>query len=658
MHIKKIISLFIIICLSLGIVSANSALAGEVAIEMESPLNLESLDNSVLVVPQPIIYSPYELKKGEIVFNEASRKINAVNPTAFSNKSGSFFPGARGANQLVIYTSSYGVRTGTNEFGTEAIVDGNTVTELSGADSIVPQNGAIISGHGVAKNWITENVKVGTKVYIDNSTNTLNVYTTSESFLFEAAKKIDEAKTMVDYYKSKNSNYDGKVPNQHIKEAQDYLKKAERDTDNVKKYSQLAIESANNALKSILPYVNTEFKGVWVRPTETTEEEIEASVQRIKKAGIDNIFIETYFHGRTIFPSKTMASYGFIKQNEKFQGLDPLKLWIKYAHKNNMKVHIWFETFYVGNQRPETNPENILAVRPEWANKIKKNANLNVPTPSVSEHNGFFIDPANPDVQDFLQKLITEIITTYKPDGINLDYIRYPQAVSINDINAWGFTEAARNEFKAIYQKDPMDITINDPLWIKWCEYRREKVTNFVSKIGALGRENNVYISAVIFPDRLSALNTKQQDWKTWSTRGYVNGFTPLFLTCNAQTLNALATSVINVKSPNTDLFAGLFVTFMGGSEEDLIREIHETRKIDVKGVILFDYAHLDNRYINALSTRVFSPAQEGGVVLRRVDGSAQSAQSAQNAKSKKSIEKSKKEKHKEKRAKKEEKAK
>lgn len=631
MHIKKLILLFILLCVSFGIWAQSSANAEE------------SLDNSVLAV-QPI-YSPYELKKGEIVFNESSRQINAVNPTAFSNKSGSYFPGARGANQLVIYTSGYGARTGTNEFGTEAIVDGNTVTELSGADSIIPQSGAIISGHGVAKNWITENVKVGTKVYIDSSANKLTVYTTSESFLFEAGKKIDEAKSMVEYYKSKNPGYDCKAPNQYIKDAQDYLKKAERDTDNIKKYSQLAIESANTALKSVLPYENAEFKGVWVRPTETTEDEIAASVQRIKKAGIDNVFIETYFHGRTIFPSKTMANYGFIKQNEKFQGFDPLKIWIREAHKNNIRVHIWFETFYVGNQRPETNPENILAVKPEWANKIKKNANLNVPTPSVSEHNGFFIDPANPEVQDFLQKLITEIITTYKPDGINLDYIRYPQAVSVNDENAWGYTAAARGEFKAIYSKDPIDITISDPLWMKWCEYRREKITNFVSKIGALGKESNVYISAVIFPDRLSALNTKQQDWKTWSTRGYVNGFTPLFLTCNAQTLNVLATNVINVKSPSTDLFAGLFVTFMGGSEEDLIREIHETRKIDVKGVILFDYAHLDNRYIDALSTRAFSSKSEP-VVLKRVDGTSQNLNKKDStAKEKKKKKRSKKDK-------------
>ena len=623
MTIKKIIIFAITLFLACGTSYASDIFGNSLD-------NLPSVVDNVFDFPYYKVYRP---KKGEIIFNESARAVDSLNPTAYSNKSGGYLPGARGANQLVVYTYGYSPRTGTNEFGAEAIVEGNTITELSGADSFIPQNGLVISGHGVAKNWITKNITVGTKVYLEPNTNILHVYTTSESYLFEASKKIDEAKAMVDYYKTKNVNYDFKVPNYYIREAMDYLKKAEHNTENIRRYSHLAIESANTALKSVVPYKNTEFKGVWVRPVETTESAIENSVKRIKAAGIDNIFIETYFHGRTIFPSKTMDSYGFVKQNEKFEGIDPLKVWVKYAHKNDLKVHVWFETFYVGIQRPETNPGNILAVKPEWANKTKLNYNINAPTPSVSEHNGFFLDPANPEVQNFLQTLIAEIIDTYKVDGINLDYIRYPQAVSVSDINSWGYTDYARTEFKTLYEKDPIDIPVSDPLWMKWCEFRREKVSNFVAKIGALGREKKVYISAVIFPDRLSALTTKQQDWKTWSTRGYINGFTPLFLTCNAKTLNALITNVINAKSPNTDLFAGLFVTFMGGSEEDLIREIHATRKIDVNGAILFDFAHLDNRYIQALSTRVFSEkgtsvartqrsSQDNSVTLKRIEGS------------------------------------
>ena len=68
-----------------------------------------------------------------------------------------------------------------------------------------------------------------------------------------------------------------------------------------------------------------------------------------------------------------------------------------------------------------------------------------------------------------------------------------------------------------------------------------------------------------------------------------------------------MMSDIINVKSGNTDFYAGLFVTFMGGTDEDLIRLIHEARKVNANGVILFDYAHLNNKYINTLSRSVFA---------------------------------------------------
>lgn len=575
------------------------------------------------------IFEPYTLKKGEILFNQSKRVVDAVNPTPYSNKTGSYFPGARGADQLVIYTKDYGERTHTNEFGTEAIITGNTVTDLSGADSFIPKKGAVISGHGRGKTWITSNITVGTKVYYDEINHVITVFTTSESYIFEAQNKIDEAKNMVNYYKNVNPNYDWNAPLSYIKDAENYLKKVERHADEAQKYSQLAIKSANAALKSVIPYKNTEFKGVWLRPTETSESEIVNSIKRLKKAGIDNVFIETYFHGRTIFPSKTMASYGFIEQNEKFTDIDPLKIWIKEAHKNNIKVHIWFETFYVGNQKPSDNPKNILAVKPEWGNKTGKNYESAQPTPSASEHNGYFIDPANPKVQEFLYKLISEIITTYKPDGINLDYIRYPHAVSTSPSNSWGYTEYARNEFYNLYGIDPAKLTPRDVYWKSWGNYRRKKISNFVASIGDLCKTKGIYLSTVIFPDRQAAWSLKLQDWQSWSVYNYVNGFTPLFLTCNAKTLNAMLNDVMSHKTKDTDLFAGLFVTFMGGSEEDLIREIHETRKLNINGVILFDFAHLDDKYINTIATRVFKSSNSANQQTqpKEIKNNAQNAQ-------------------------------
>ncbi|CDE98041.1 putative uncharacterized protein [Clostridium sp. CAG:813] len=178
-------------------------------------------------------------------------------------------------------------------------------------------------------------------------------------------------------------------------------------------------------------------------------------------------------------------------------------------------------------------------------------------------------------------------------------------------MGAWGYTDYARNEFKQMYGVDPKDLTVSDVQWYDWNQYRRNNVTNFVQKIGQLGKQEHVYISAVIFPDLASALAAKQQDWRTWSSNDYIDGFTPLFLTYDSKMLASMMNDVMRVKSPKTDLYAGLFVTFMGGASEDLIRQIYETRKMDANGVIIFDYAHTTPVYTSTLMASAFNSMKE-----------------------------------------------
>ena len=570
---------------------------------------------SILIISQTAMaadfsaaFAPYQLSKNETMFSQSSRSISTVDPSIHNNATGTYFPGVRGANQLVIYTPEYGEKTNTNEYGTEAIVEGNTVKSISGADSYIPKNGFVISGHGTAQNWINKNITVGTKVYVDLQNLMLYTYLTSESYLFEAEEKIKEANEMVDFYKRYRNDYKSKVPSEYISESSEYLKLAQKFPAQIDAYSKKAIESANMAIRTALPYSQYETKAVWLRPVEKNRDQIEATLDKLKLAGINTVFLETYYHGRTIYPSDVMKSYGFAKQRENFVGFDPLQIWIREAHKRGIKLHVWFETFYVGNAYPQSNAKNILAVHPEWANKNKKFADYNAPTQSVAEHNGYFLDPANPAVQEFLMSLITEIIQEYKPDGINLDYIRYPQAVAKSDTYSWGYTSFARKDFTALHGVDPINIKMDDPLWDVWCEYRREKITNMVRKVGTLGNKKKVYVSTVIFPDRANALLTKQQDWRVWSLRGYVNGFTPLLLTCDATVANSMVREVVNSKSAGTELIAGLFVGFMHGTEEDMIRQIYEIRKLGLKGISFFDYAHFDQKYIDTLAMSAFNP--------------------------------------------------
>jgi uncharacterized lipoprotein YddW (UPF0748 family) len=554
----------------------------------------------------------YELPKGAVLYSKSSRSLNAIDPTITSSKKNCNFPGFRGANQLIVYTRAYGERTNTNEFGGEAIVKGDTVVAISGADSLIPKDGFVISGHGSAKNWINKNIIVGSKVFLNKDKNTITVYTTSDSYIFGAKECLNEVEEVMKYYEKNDQNYNRKKIDECIKESQNCIKKAESKPAHVQEYSQLAIEYANKALSMAVPYKSSELRGVWIRPTAKTKEEVVSVVDKLSKAGINNIFIETYFHGMTIFPSKTMVKYGFIEENPIFENFDVLKAYIEECHKKNIKVNVWFETFYVGNKKPDSSKQNILGVNPSWANLTKKSYDSEKPVCCASEHNGYFLDPSNPEVQTFLLQLVCEIIYSYNPDGVNMDYIRYPQS-SIpkavgSDQNAWGYTKCAREEFKSIYGVDPVTITPCDEYWQAWNDFRRDKVTCFVRRISKICRSNSVTLTAVIFPNKYSALENKHQDWAVWSANNYIDGFTPLFLTCDPATASDLMKGVIKNKNAKTKLYAGIFVTFMNGSQSDLIRQIHEARKVNIDGFSIFDYAHFSDSYISTLKESVCTP--------------------------------------------------
>ena len=586
-------------------------------------IGMDTLNDKIINVSlQPSYIEP--IAQEEIIYKESSKIFDLIDPIRQTGIS-SYYPGLRGSNQLVVYTPVYGVRTGTNEFGTEAIIENNMVVSLNGADSVIPKNGFVLSGHGTAKKWLTENIQVGSKVYIDYSTNTVKTYLTPESLVYAAKAKLTEVNDVVEYYKNIDILYNDKKANDYLEEAKDALRKAEKKPEKTQQYINEAMQSLNLAIKNAIPYYQKDIKGIWIRPIEKNENEIAKTVSRMKDAGLTDIFLETYFHGKTIYPSNYLKQIGVIPQKEEFVGFDPLEIWIKEAHKRGMKLHVWFETFYVGNDTPKVTPNHVLSVYPLWSNKRLMNYDSLEPVSSLSEHNGYFLDPANTQVQTHLLNILNELITKYKPDGVNLDYIRYPQTVDPSFSNYatmnWGYTYAAREGFKSLYGIDPVDIKYGSGDWELWTMYRQNQITKFVQDTKKLTKPLGIKLTAVIFPDLKKCISTKMQNWKSWAINNYVDGLTPLILTGDKNTADLLIQDVVKNTYGTTDIYPGVFVTFMGGTDEDLLMQIHKTRAFKTKGAVLFDYAHLDDIYIDALKTRVYNKTYDTRDVVKPASG-------------------------------------
>ena len=108
-----------------------------------------------------------------------------------SNPTSREFPGGRGADELILYTAAFGDSTGTNKYGTEAIVIEGQVVAVGGNNSAIPGNGFVLSGHGDMSSWISANLQPGHFVTVEDAL--VRVSRTHQSELFLAGQLLEDA---------------------------------------------------------------------------------------------------------------------------------------------------------------------------------------------------------------------------------------------------------------------------------------------------------------------------------------------------------------------------------------------------------------------------------------------------------------------------------
>ncbi|WP_293146451.1 MULTISPECIES: family 10 glycosylhydrolase [unclassified Microcoleus] len=277
--------------------------------------------------------------------------------------------------------------------------------------------------------------------------------------------------------------------------------------------------------------VGAEIRAVWLdRGTivaARSEQGLASVFDRLAAAGINTVFFETLNAGYPIYPSQVAP-----QQNPLTVGWDPLESAVKLAHERGIELHAWIWTFATGNKRhntligkPGSYPGPVLSAYPNWANIDNKGRTQN---PNDGK---FYLDPANPEARNYLLRIISEITSKYKVDGVQLDYIRYP----FQDDNAgfvYGYGSAARQQFKQLTGTDPVNISPSSGnLWRQWVEFKTNQINSFVAEVSQLLRQNypRTILSVAVFPHPESQRIYKiQQNWEVWARQGIVDLIVPM----------------------------------------------------------------------------------------------------------------------------------
>ncbi len=146
------------------------------------------------------------------------------------------------------------------------------------------------------------------------------------------------------------------------------------------------------------------------RSIERQKNELRDILDRLQRANINTVLLQTRIRATTIYPSAYEPWDGCLSGKPgKSPGYDALKFAIDECHRRGMELHAWIVAIPVG----KWNGAGCVRLRKRHPGLVRK----------IGDEG--YLDPEKPQTAEYLADLCAEITGNYDIDGIHLDYIRY-----------------------------------------------------------------------------------------------------------------------------------------------------------------------------------------------------------------------------------------
>ena len=451
------------------------------------------------------------------------------------------FNATRTEQALIVYTKSG--TTGTNQWGYEVAVNSEgRIISAGGNNTKVPSGGFVISGHGSNSEWLTKNAKIGMKASYDTAKKTITLEMDAYAYICSIDIGIEQLQQKANEGKAQFKYYDYDFINQCLNQMRTLRNEYEKITDEAKMTEYLDKISAllYTGLSACSESRTVEYRGVWVRPTQKSKQEVSAYVQRLYEAGINTICVETLYDSTLICPAPEGSDF---EQNPKFN-YDVLQAYVEECHARGMELHVWMPIFYSSHTTCPNLERSVWYKNPSW-----RNINDSGKDTCVKDDDDFcFLNPAHPEVQEFLLGTYKYLLENYDIDGFELDYIRYQDGVK----DDYGYDALTIGGFKQKYGVTPK-FDESASYWDNWVQYRCDIITGFVGKVRALFNEcgEDVLLCADVGEDSKTARTGIYQDYSTWISKGWIDLLKPM-----SYTLDAVKNTNKNVQKMNGKFLA------------------------------------------------------------------------------------------------------
>ncbi|MBW4613419.1 MAG: glycoside hydrolase family 10 protein [Desmonostoc vinosum HA7617-LM4] len=268
--------------------------------------------------------------------------------------------------------------------------------------------------------------------------------------------------------------------------------------------------------------IKTEIRGVWLTNVASgvlfVPWGIDRALNHLSALNFNTIYPVVWNRGHTFYRSsiaKTITGSD-TEPLLKFMhgGRDVLAKLVKLSQAKKLSVIPWFE---YGLMTP---PNSQLARRyPNWLTNgqkgiksIQETLPEEINNHSVSKQ--AWLNPLHPQVQEFIQGLIVEVVKNYDVDGIQLDD-HFGMPVQ------FGYDPFTIDLYRQEHQgKSPPSNPFNSE-WMRW---RADKITDFMAEIYQAVKAVKPKAKISLSPNSQAfAYKYYLQDWESWVKKGLIN---------------------------------------------------------------------------------------------------------------------------------------
>lgn len=362
------------------------------------------------------------------------------------------------------------------------------------------------------------------------------------------------------------------------------------------------IELSSENLREAFYYAqNTktpEFRAAWNHSgTGAWDGDWERSARNLAQNGFNAILPNMLWGGVAHYDSDLLPHSSTFEQYG-----DQIEQCVEACHKYGVEVHVWKVNW------------NLSRAPQDFIDDLRLQDRTQV------DVNGDPVDwlcPSHPDNYELERESMLEVATKYDVDGIHFDYIRYPDQTSC-------YCDGCRERFER-------DLGVTVGTWPQDCysgsltsEYKTWRADQITSLVLGVSREielraPDVKISAAVFPNYPSCIDSIGQDWLKWGEERYLDFLCPMDYTGYDTRFRSLVENQLSLVNRHIPVYPGVGVTVYSHTPDQTITQLRIARELGCGGYVLFNYApYLAETHLPELRKGFTAPASNFHLFLLR----------------------------------------